>query len=133
MSLGARIHARRKELGLTLRELGVKVNLTASFLCDLEKDKRRVGADNLFRLSEVLGIPCDQLMRGQPGVKSDYHAELTRLPGSLIRYATDANVPFRDAMKLYWCQRTIADHAGRPPDLEAVDWLKFHEALKEWL
>lgn len=130
--LGDRVHARRKELRWSLRELGQRASLSATFLCEIEKGKRSVGADTLFRLSQVLGMPMDQLMQGTTRRTAGIEV---RLPSSLMRYASGADIPFRQAMCCYWLMRTIMDHRipSRRIDLEKVDWQRFHEAVKEWL
>lgn len=135
MSLGSKIRAARKELRLSLRELGQRAELAASFLCDVERDKRGIGADSLLRISRVIGVPLDQLMNEANGQVPDYSECLLELPGTLVSFAAAANVPFRHALCLYWCARTIRDHKvntdKRP--IEDMDWLRFYEALKDWL
>jgi transcriptional regulator with XRE-family HTH domain len=133
MSLGERIKARRKELRWSLREMGQKTNLSVSFLCDIENDKRGIGADSLLSLSTALGIPMDQLARETNGQAAE--AIMVQFPARLQQWAFDANVPYRHAGCLYWCARTIVDH--RPvharTGLDDWDWARFYEALKPWL
>lgn len=131
-TLGEKIKARRKELRWTLRELGERSDLTASFLCDVERDLRGIGVDSLLRLSNALGIPVDQLMsRGSRQTP----AEIVQLPARLQQWAYDADVPYRHAACLYWCARTVVDHqpSHRKGTLDEWDWAKFCEALKPWM
>ncbi len=134
MTLGERIRTRRKELGYTLTAFAIKANISKAFLSDVERNKRRIGADKLLSISQVLGVPLDYLM-GQPGSAEPPTSGVASLPGSLIRLATDLNLPFKQAMCLYWCHRTLMDHRSPPKrvDAEKWDWTKFYEAIKEWL
>lgn len=127
-----RIRTRRKELKLTLRELGAKCGLSATFLCEVECGKRGIGADSLLAVGEAIGLPLDQLMKGGEAQTSGVDV---KLPASLMRFATEANIPFRNAMTLLWMQKTIMDHRTNEKrvSLELVDWLLFYEAVKTFL
>lgn len=129
---GARIRTRRKELKLTLRDLAAKCGMSASFLCDLECGKRGIGADNLLAISQALGLPMDQLMTG--GERQAAGVDVI-LPKSLMAFAQDANLPFREVTCLYWMMRSVMDHRTNQKrvSLELVDWMAFHEAVKAFL
>ena len=118
---------------LSLRELGKRCELTQSFLCDVERGKQGIGAESLLRVSRVIGISLDQLMSGDAG--SSYAECLLDLPAGLVTFATDADIPFRHAVTMYWCARTIRDHQAnaRKASLDTWDWLRFYAALKDWL
>lgn len=133
MNLGERIRARRKELGWSLDVLAKNVQLSKTFLSELECGKRGIGADNLFRISQVIGIPADQLM-GRNEDRQTSGVDVV-LPGSLMRFASEADVSFRQALCLFWCARTINDHRKdrKRIDLDRWDWRKFHEAIKDFL
>jgi transcriptional regulator with XRE-family HTH domain len=134
MSLGKRIRSRRQELGFSMRELGAKARLSISFLCDVERDRRRIGADNLFALSQVLGVSIDWLMGGNARAQEGEGLPLN-LPASLIRFAGFADLPFQQVLCLYRLMEIVMDHRLAPgrQRLEDVDWLKFHKAVKDWL
>ena len=57
MQLGQRIKARRKELKLSLRDLAEQVNLTASFLSQVERDLTSPSIESLRKISEALDVP----------------------------------------------------------------------------
>lgn len=57
MYLGNRIRARRQELKLSLRELAEQVNLTASFLSQIERDLASPSIDSLRKISDALDVP----------------------------------------------------------------------------
>ena len=52
--IGLRIRARRKELGLTIRELARRTGLSASFISQVEHSKTKISLDSLRLISEYL-------------------------------------------------------------------------------
>jgi len=52
--IGLRIRARRKELGLTIRELARRTGLSASFISQVEHSKTKISLDSLRLISEHL-------------------------------------------------------------------------------
>jgi transcriptional regulator with XRE-family HTH domain len=61
MTLGERIRQRRLELGVTLRELARRVEVSAPYLTDLEAGRRHPGPDVLHRLAAALEVPATEL------------------------------------------------------------------------
>ncbi len=57
MELGSRIRLRRQELKLSLRELAEQVELTASFLSQIERDLASPSIDSLRKISDALDVP----------------------------------------------------------------------------
>lgn len=55
-SLGYRIQVRRKQAGLSLRDLAAKTGLTASFLSQVERNQTNPSIDSLRRIAEALQI-----------------------------------------------------------------------------
>ena len=55
--IGARIRMRRKETGLSLRELGRRTSLTAGFLSQLENGHVSPSLDSLQRIATALEVP----------------------------------------------------------------------------
>lgn len=58
---GARLRARRQELGLSLRELGSRVGVSASMLSQVENGRCRASVAVLYRLVNELGLTLDDL------------------------------------------------------------------------
>lgn len=54
--LGARIRAKRTELGLTVREVGAKAGVDFSYVSYVERGQRNVSFDKLSRITSALGI-----------------------------------------------------------------------------
>lgn len=48
----------RKARRLTLRELGRRAGLSASFLCDIEHGRRLATPETLNRIARALGLPA---------------------------------------------------------------------------
>lgn len=64
MTIGQRIRERRKEQGLTLKQLAEKTDLTVTYLSDVERDRTRPSLKTLGRVAEGLGIGTTDLMAG---------------------------------------------------------------------
>jgi transcriptional regulator with XRE-family HTH domain len=61
MTLGERIRARRVELGITLREFGRRVEVSAPYLTDLEAGRRHPSPEVLARIAGALGLQAVEL------------------------------------------------------------------------
>ncbi|MGD9030543.1 MAG: XRE family transcriptional regulator [Anaerolineae bacterium] len=89
MELGQRIRARRKELGLTLRELAARVGRTASFLSQIERDQSSPSIESLQKISDALDVPIFHFLleanERSPVVRRDRRLKLT-VPGSSLAY-----------------------------------------------
>ena len=131
-SVGERIRGRRAELGWTQDQLAQKAGLSKSFLSDLENGKRSVGANNLLDIARALGVSLDFLMTGT--ASQDQRSEVP-IPASLARFAAEEGLTFRQTLMLLEMQTQIVAHrsAKKKDSLEAVDWRKFYEAVKEFL
>jgi transcriptional regulator with XRE-family HTH domain len=81
MQLGQRIRARRRELGLSLRDLAGRVDLTASFLSQIERDLASPSIESLRKLSDALEVPVFYFLiepdSKSPVVRRDKRAQLT--------------------------------------------------------
>ncbi|MDO9085113.1 MAG: XRE family transcriptional regulator [Anaerolineaceae bacterium] len=62
MEIGKRINNRRKELGLSLRELGDLAGVTASFLSQIENDQVSPSLNSLQSISTALKVPIFYLL-----------------------------------------------------------------------
>ena len=131
-SVGERIRGRRAELGWTQDQLAQKAGISKSFLSDLENGKRSVGANNLLDIARALGVSLDFLMTGT--ASQDQKSEVP-IPASLARFAAEERLSFRQTLMLLEMQNQIVAHrsAKKKDSLEAVDWRKFYEAVKEFL
>lgn len=62
--IGERIRQRRKELGFSLRKLGARTDLTASFLCQVEHNQSFPSITSLQRIATALDAPVISLFDG---------------------------------------------------------------------
>lgn len=89
MDIGEKIKQRRKDLGLSLRELAEKVALTASFLSQIERDQASPSIDSLRKISQALNVPMFYFLLEQdapsPVVRRHQRRQLT-LPEANITY-----------------------------------------------
>jgi transcriptional regulator with XRE-family HTH domain len=130
--VGERIKKRRLELGWTQDQLCQKAGISKGFLSDLENDKRSVSATNLLDIARALTVSLDYLMTGKA---SDETPSEVPIPSSLAKFAADEGLSFRQTLMLLDMQKQIVAHRSskRKDDLEAVDWRKFYESVKEFL
>ena len=130
--VGERIKKRRAELDWTQDQLAQKAGISKSFLSDLENGKRSVSANNLLDIARALSVSLDYLMTGT--ASQDQKSEVP-IPASLARFAAEERLSFRQTLMLLEMQNQIVAHrnAKKKDSLEAVDWRKFYEAVKEFL
>jgi len=84
--VGARIRERRKALGLSLRELAERIDLTASFLSLVERGHNTPSLDSLRRIAEALEVPLfyfNQTNGQNPVVRQNERIKVTFPPGDL--------------------------------------------------
>jgi transcriptional regulator with XRE-family HTH domain len=131
-SVGERIKARRLDLGWTQEELCRKAGISTGFLSDLENQKRSVSAETLLDIARVLSLSLDYLMKGGT---TQVQSEGVQIPAALADLAKAENISFIQALTLLDMQRQIIAHrsASRSDDLQAVNWKKFYDSVKEFL
>lgn len=127
--VGERIKAKRKELGWSLAKLSDESGLSRSFLCEIENDKRSIGADSLNRIGESLGLSLDYLMSRRV---EDYPETPRKIPDSLAKFGRDANLRFNEVLCLAALQNVLKGH-NKKHAADDFDWAKLYEAVKEFL
>lgn len=130
--VGDRIRKRRLELNWTQDQLCQKAGISKGFLSDLENEKRSVSAENLLDIARALGRSLDFLMTGK--ASSEQPVEVA-IPASLAKFAAKERLSLRQTLMLLDMQKQIVAHrsAKKKDGLEAVDWHKFYEGVKEFL
>ena len=94
-SCGEVIREARVARGLSLRELARRIEITPSYLSDIEND-RRVPAEEILRaLSTELELDFDDLMARSGRLGSDAVRYMSRMPaaGVLFRRLSEENAP----------------------------------------
>lgn len=65
--IGARINARRRELHYTQEYLAEKMDVSVQMISNLELGKKAIRPENLIKVSTVLNISTDYILRGFQG------------------------------------------------------------------
>jgi transcriptional regulator with XRE-family HTH domain len=73
--VGERIRQKRKELGYSLRELGARANLTASFLSQVENGQCSPSLSSLQRIAIALEVPMFAFLETAPSPNPVIRAE----------------------------------------------------------
>jgi transcriptional regulator with XRE-family HTH domain len=63
--LGRAIRRRREELGLSLRDVATKTDVSASTLSRIENGTGKPDADNIARLTAWLDVPMERILTGR--------------------------------------------------------------------
>jgi len=66
MKIGKRVRERRNELGLSLRDLGGRAGVTASFLSQVENDQVSPSLSSLQSIAAALNVPMFALLNDTP-------------------------------------------------------------------
>jgi len=65
VKLGVRLKLVRMERGLSLREVARQMNVSASFVSQLENGKSQPSVATLYSISQVLDVSIDQLFAAE--------------------------------------------------------------------
>lgn len=69
--MGERLRASRRERGLSLRDLGSRVGLSASLISQVETGRASPSVSSLYALAEELDVSVDDLLFGPRGDRED--------------------------------------------------------------
>lgn len=129
---GERIKKRRMELGWTQDDLCKKAGISKGFLSDVENDKRNVSSENLLDIARALSVSLDYLMTGKA---SQEQAAEVSIPALLAMFAAEEGLSLRKTLMLLDMQKQILAHRSskKKDGLDAVDWRRFYEGVKEFL
>ena len=92
MSIGDRIRQVRKSAGLTMKEFGDRIAITASSVSYMESDKSGVSAQTIRSISREFNVSEDWLRTGEGEMflAQEREAELASLVSSLFRDSPDS-------------------------------------------
>lgn len=71
---GERARSRRSQLGMSLREVAERANVTFSMLSDWERGKKDMTLSRAVDVAKVLGVRLDWLVRNEVAVSEDQRA-----------------------------------------------------------
>ena len=133
-TLGERLKARRQMLGLTQEDLAKKADISKGFLSEVENNSRNLSAENLMKLARELRVSLDYLMKGEGSGDSPFREKL-QIPDSLAKFAVEANLQFDETVTLLGMKKQVVARRRDEgdDDLEAFDWKKFYESVKDYL
>lgn len=63
INLGQRIREERQKLNLTQEKLSETINVTTTYIGQIERGERRPTLDTLIKISNALGVSIDYLLR----------------------------------------------------------------------
>jgi transcriptional regulator with XRE-family HTH domain len=115
--LAARVKARRRGLGFSLRDAAAAIGVSAATLSRVESGDRLPGRENLLRIAHWLGVRLDlseQLPRGGSDALSD--AQVTTVEAVELHLHADRDLAPAEAEALAEIFRIAYDHfkARRP-------------------
>ena len=70
-AMGARIRARREQIGLSREKLAAKLGVTGKFIADVEYGEIGISLTNIYKLKQILGVSADFLLEGEVKEMSD--------------------------------------------------------------
>ena len=70
-AMGARIRARREQIGLSREKLAAKLGVTGKFIADVEYGEKEISLTNIYELKQILGVSADFLLEGEVKEMSD--------------------------------------------------------------
>lgn len=88
--LGERLKRRRQEMGISLRELARRTDLTASFLSQVENAKANLSLDSLRRIAGTLEVPLFYFLSEVSDVSNE---EVVRISNHLNNMESVSDVP----------------------------------------
>jgi len=112
MELGDRVRERRQQVGLSLRDLAERTELTASFLSQVERGVTSPSIDSLRRIAGALDVPVFHFLlepdKESPVVRSNQRIRLT-WPGSQIGFQL-LTPKLNRKMEAFLTEREPGDH-----------------------
>jgi transcriptional regulator with XRE-family HTH domain len=101
-SLGDVVRCRRIEINISLRDLAKKLAIAASYLSDIENNRRVPSEDVLERLSTELKLKLDDLLAraGRFGEEAERYMKQHPAAGVLFRRISDKRLQDDDLKKL---------------------------------
>jgi len=130
-SFGGQIRARRKELGLSLKELARRTDLTASFLSLVERDMSNPSLESLRHIAEALGVPpfyfsqandAEPTAMQNPVVRAGGRIKITFPPGDVTSELLVPNL--RNKLEVFITHvKSSAGNIARPPQMNTEECL----------
>lgn len=99
-AVGARIQEARKLAGISQNQLAERVNIAVSHLSGIETGRTNFGVDILMRITEVLNVSADELLRTNISTVSAIHnQEIDDILKDCASYEVEAMITTLRQMK----------------------------------
>lgn len=72
LSIGEKIKTARKKAGLTQKELGEKLGVSAAMIAQYETGKRTPKIETIQKIAGAVGVSADEIGFGLPSIEEDY-------------------------------------------------------------
>lgn len=127
-STGDRIQQLRRSLGLSIRALAKRADVSVAYLSKLEQGDANPTIAILAKIAGALGVSVDDLLESSPPPRLD-----EPMPASLERFIENYKEAFSELNELDW-QRALAGVRlrGKYPDTDN-DWLAIFTSMKNAL
>ena len=83
--LGQRLRAVREQRGLSQEMLGQRAGLSGKFIGEVERGRKSISIDSLYRVAAALGIPLAYLTDVRDWAASDEAEKILALVANLVR------------------------------------------------
>lgn len=127
-STGAKIQQLRQSLGLSIRALAKRADVSVAYLSKLEKGEANPTIGLLGKISDALGVPVDDLLESTspPRVEEP-------MPESLAHFIASFHQAFPELKQSDW-QKALAGVRlrGKYPETDN-DWLAIFTSMKNAL
>jgi transcriptional regulator with XRE-family HTH domain len=134
-TVGDRVLSLRNARGWNQEELATRVQISKSFLSEIENDRGLPGGQILMRLAEVLGATTDYILLGAVNTTETAPNEPISIPSELSALAEELHLSYSATRALLDARRFVVARRGKA-DRRAWnrdDWKKLHERLKDYL
>ena len=135
-SLGQRVAALRQRQDLTQRQLADRAGISATFVSDVENNKRNVSSMVLLEIAEALGTSLDYLMKGESHNNEEASSKPRSVPPELEAAAQNQGWTYSDAVALLdakqvvLARRSSSRSASRDVEqLNREDWIRLYDNL----
>lgn len=121
VKLGKMIRKIREEISLSQDELAAKIGLPRPAISQIESGQRKVSADELLKLSEILNVPLGQLMGVDPPPQISIVKDSSGTAYAAKREEMRISVPQKNMAKFREVLLYILNKVGSKPNIgEAV-------------
>ncbi len=131
-TLGDRIREAREKRKWKQEKLAEQTKLSKSFVSEVENNKRTPSAENVLRISNVLGVSLDYLLKGETG-KQELERQPIQIPVELSEVAEEEGWSYNDILILLAAHNSVvarrSNNSLRPPTKE--EWKRLQQAIKK--